>query len=164
MKAIRTTVAVLLAVLLCLSACSRKDKVIPRATMADIYADLFIADQWLRDQDDLFYNADTMRFYEPIFRKYGYTTLDFRKSANYYLQDSRRFARILRQASIQLEDHAKYLERLSSDMESVRSEIKRLMDATHVPTAFYDSSFFARAAGFRIALKQDEWGAWMPDN
>ena len=162
MRPIRTTVAVLLAALLCLSACSRKDKVIPRDTMADIYADLFISDQWLKEQGPLFVNADTTRFYEPIFRKYGYTTLDFRNSANYYLQDSRRFARILRRASIQLEEHAKYLERLSSDIETVRSEISRLMNSAHVPPAFYDSAFFANSAGFRIELQPDEWGAWMP--
>ncbi len=163
MKPIRTAFAVLLAALLCLSACVRKDKVIPRDTMADIYADLFISDQWLRDQaGTAFMDADTTRFYEPIFRKYGYTTLDFRNSANHYLQDSRRFARILQRASVKLEEHAKYLERLSSDIETVRAEIRRLMDATPVPMAFNDSAFFARAAGFTIDLRQDERGAWMP--
>ena len=163
MKAIRTAVAVLLAALLCLSACGRKDKVIPRDTMADIYADLFISDQWLKEQGGpAFMDSDTMRFYEPIFRKYGYTTLDFRNSANYYLRDSRRFARILQRASVKLEEHAKYLERLSSDIEAKQREIRRLMDAAPQPQAFYDSAFFARAAGFRIDLKQDEMGAWMP--
>ena len=163
MKAIRTAVAVLLAALLCLSACGRKDKVIPRDTMVDIYADLFISDQWLREQGGpAFMDSDTMRFYEPIFRKYGYTTLDFRNSANYYLRDSRRFARILQRTSVKLEEHAKYLERLSSDIEAKRWEIRRLMDAAPVPPVFYDSVFFARAAGFRIDLRRDEMGAWMP--
>ena len=163
MKTIRLSVAVLLAVLLCLSACGRKDKVIPRSTMADIYADLFISDQWLRDQSAEFMIADTTRFYEPIFRKYGYTTLDFRNSANYYLQDSRRFARILQKASSKLENHAKYLERLSTDIATIQHEISGLMSSAHVPAAFYDSAFFARAAGYRIQMEQDEWGAWMPE-
>ena len=162
MKTIRLSLAVLLAVLLCLSACGRKDKVIPRSTMSDIYADLFISDQWLREQPAAYMIADTTRFYEPIFRKYGYTTLDFRNSANYYLQDSRRFARILQKASSKLENHAKYLERLSTDIATIQHEISGLMSSAPIPMAFYDSAFFARAAGFRIKMEQDEWGAWMP--
>ena len=163
MRTIRPAVAVLLAALLCLCACSRRERVIPRDTMADIYADLFISDQWLKtQQNSVFIDADTVRFYEPIFRKYGYTTLDFRNSANYYLQDSRRFARILQRASIKLEEHAKYLERLSSDLTAARKEIRRLMDAAPAPAVFYDSTFFARSAGFHIELEQDERGAWMP--
>lgn len=163
MKPFRPAVAAVLAVLLCLSACSRKDKIIPRSTMADIYAELFLSDQWLRDKPELFVAADTVRFYEPIFRKYGYTTLDFRNSANYYLQDSRRFARIVQRASAQLEEHAKYLERLSNDVEASRERIDRLRFSAHFPPVFYDPVFFDRAAGYQIKMVQDEWGAWMPE-
>lgn len=155
-------VAMLLIAWVCLSACGRKDKVIPRDTMVDIYADLFVADQWLKEQGADFMAADTVRFYEPIFQKYGYTTLDFRNSANYYLQDSRRFARILQRVSSRLEDHAKYLDRLSSDISSIQSEIDRLKRSATLPAVFYDSAFFARSAGFEIELQADERGAWMP--
>ena len=162
MRPFRLSILALLLGLVCLSACNRKDKIIPRDTMVDIYADLFIADQWIKEQGAAFMAADTVRFYEPIFRKYGYTTLDFRNSANYYLQDSRRFARILQRASSQLSDHAKYLDRLSADILTIQSEIARLMHSASVPSVFYDSAFFARSARFPIDMEQDEWGAWMP--
>ena len=164
MRTLRTAVAAALALILCLSACRQKDKIIPRATMTDIYADLFLADQWLLEQGtETFRMTDTMRFYEPIFRKYGYTTLDFRNSANYYLQDARRFARILQRASSQLEERAKELERLSEDIETSRNEILRLMQAAPKPMLFYDEAFFERATFFQVKMVQDEWGAWMPE-
>ena len=164
MGTVRTVFLALLLALACLPGCGRKDKIIPREKMVDIYADMFLADQWIRDQGSLTYQVDTMRFYEPLFRKYGYTTLDFRNSANYYLQDPRRFARILQRASSKLEDHAKYLERLSTDIETIQNEIRSLMESASIPPLFYDSAFFARSgsAGYRIEMEPDEWGAWMP--
>ena len=162
MKPLRLSLLALSLAWLCLSGCNRKDKVIPRAVMADIYADLFVADQWLREQGPAFQEADTMRFYEPVFRKYGYTTLDFRNSANYYLKDPRRFARILQQASSQLEDHAKYLEQLSTDIASVQQEIRRLMRSATIPASFYDTSFFRMAVCYDLDMRLDERGAWMP--
>ena len=163
MRTLRTVVAAALALILCLSACRQKDKIIPRATMTDIYAELFLADQWLMGQRELFMEVDTMRFYEPIFNKYGYTTLDFRNSANYYLQDARRFARILQRASVQLEEKAKHLERLSDSMEALQNEITRLMQAAPKPTVFYDETFFERATPFHVKMERDEWGVWMPE-
>ena len=162
MKAsVRSSVVLLLA-LCCLFSCGKKDKLIPRSTISDIYAELFISDQWLREQPAEFRIADTCRFYEPIFNKYGYTTLDFRNSANYYLQDPRRFSRILQRASVQLEERAKYLERLSSDIESIREEITRLREAAVTPPVFYDSAFFAASAWSRPELEMNERGAYMP--
>ena len=166
MRTLRTVLLTALAVVLCLSACRQKDKIIPRATMTDIYAELFLADQWLADQGgDLYMAMDTMRFYEPIFNKYGYTTLDFRNSANYYLQDARRFARILQRASIQLEERAKHLERISEDMEKSQNEIERLKYSAHMPPDLSEvpqKAFYERIPGVYICLVQDEWGAWVP--
>ena len=163
MKPIRLSVILaLLSGLVCLSACQRKDKIIPRSTMVDIYADLFIADQWLKSQHEDFIAADTLRFYEPIFRKYGYTTLDFRNSANYYLQDPKRFARILQRTSAKLGEHAAYLERLSSDIESVRKEVDRLKVSAVIPAVFYDTAFFRKSAIYAMDMQLDERGAWMP--
>ena len=154
---------VLLLALCCLSSCGKKDKVIPRSTMADIYADLFISDQWLREQHVEFMKADTCRFYEPIFNKYGYTTLDFRNSANHYLQDPRRFSRILQRASARLDERAKYLDRLSLDIESIQGEIARLQEAAVMPPVFYDSTFFAASAWSRPDLEMNGRGAYMPE-
>ena len=44
MKKILTYIALAAVVMLCLSSCSKKGKVIPRGTMSEIYADIFIAD------------------------------------------------------------------------------------------------------------------------
>ena len=162
MKAFRSVILVLLVALTLLPGCGRKERIIPRDKMVDIYADLFLADQWLRDQGTAYVDADTMRFYEPVFRRYGYTTLDFRNSCNHYLKDSRRFARILQRASAKLSDHAKYLDRLSTDIQTVEAEIRRLMNSATVPPVLYDSAFFARSAGSEPDMRLDDRGAWMP--
>ena len=88
--------------LLCVS-CGREGKVIPKQKMAEIYADMFVADQWLAQNYKASRTADTTMVYESVFRKYGYDSDDYRASVNYYIQDPDRFARILRQTVIILD-------------------------------------------------------------
>lgn len=87
------------AILICLSACKKEAEVIPRAKLSKIYAELFVADSWLFiAPSEAKYKADTMAFYEPIFKKYGYSTADYLWSVEYYLNDPERFARIINKA------------------------------------------------------------------
>lgn len=88
----------MLAVLCCAVGCGRKGKVIPRAKMAEIYADMFIADQWIRDNPDCRKEADTTLFFEAIFQKYGYTKKDYEASVAEYVKDPTKFAKIFNKA------------------------------------------------------------------
>ena len=96
--------------------CSDGGKVIPRKKMVSIYADMFVADQWLNQNYKAERVADTSFVYEAIFEKYGYDSEDYRASVDYYIQDPDRFARILRQTVLELEDR----------MDEQRAELRKL--------------------------------------
>lgn len=73
-----------------------RDRVIPRAKLAEIYAEMFITDQWISGTHSVRRQADTSLVYEPILAKYGYTSADYRRSVDKYMDDPERYARILR--------------------------------------------------------------------
>ncbi len=74
-------------------------RVIPRKVFAEIYADMFVADQWAHSSSWQYRTTlDTTELYEPIFRKYGYTADDYIASVDYYLEDPVRYERILQRA------------------------------------------------------------------
>ena len=93
-----------LAALLLMISCGGDGRVIPKKKMTEIYADMFTADQWISQNYKASRVADTTMVYEAIFEKYGYNSDDYRKSVEYYIQDPDRFARILRQTVLVLED------------------------------------------------------------
>ena len=85
-------VLIFAAALLLLAGCGGK-KVIPADKLADIYADMFLADQWLRDHPDSRELADSSLFYDPIFERYGYSFEDFDYSMQYYTSARQRSSR-----------------------------------------------------------------------
>lgn len=94
---------VVLSLIVVTSGCGNKPRVIPAGTLSDIYVDLFLADQWIRDNNQLRKGADTTLYYEPVFRKYGYTTRDYQKSVEVYLMDPEKYAKILEKSVSKLD-------------------------------------------------------------
>ena len=91
-RAVIRVAAVALAALLLLSC--RGYKRIGVSTMADIYADMMIADQWVSSNPEYRRTADTTLFYGSIFRKYGYDFKDFDGSVKYYLREPEKYQKI----------------------------------------------------------------------
>ncbi|MBR5906690.1 MAG: DUF4296 domain-containing protein [Bacteroidales bacterium] len=126
--------AVLLVCLL--ASCSGKPRIIPRNEMTDIYAEMFLADQWLADHPSERKRVDTMLFYDPIFERYGYTFEDYDASVKHYLKDPERYSRIFRDASAKLKKgREKYL-----------AQMKRLEEVREFNSAIkgYSSSDFEK--------------------
>ena len=92
--------ALLLGILL--ASCGGRPRIIPRATLTDIYVDMFLADQWLKDHSGERSKADTCLFYDPIFARYGYTFEDYDATVKKYLDDPEKFSRIFRDAGAKL--------------------------------------------------------------
>lgn len=110
---------------LLLTACG--SRVIPRDKLAHIYAEMLLADQWIKNDRKLTRQADTSLVYEAIFEKYGYTTEDYRKSVEQYMQDPERFSRIFEQTEEILNqriDGINREERLQKTLDSLR-RVKR---------------------------------------
>ena len=95
-----------------LCSCSADEsRVIPRDKMSRIYAEMFVADQRIGQDRKARTMADTSYVYEPIFEKYGYTVDDYVASMAYYIKDADRYAKILRETSIILEQEIADLKR-----------------------------------------------------
>ena len=101
----RILLAVLSAALI-VAACSRGPKIIPGSKMEKICADMMMADQWVGLHTSTKFAIDTSLFYEPIFRKYGYTTDDFNASIEYYMRDPLKFSRMMKNVALKLEAEA----------------------------------------------------------
>lgn len=105
-------VLTVLLLLLSLGACKRKARVIPENKLADIYAEMFLADQWLSTNYSYKRVADTTLFYEPIFEKYGYNLDDFNESMRHYVKKPDKYAKILKTAGLKLDAQAKRLKKV----------------------------------------------------
>ncbi len=109
-----------MAVLLLLCACSGRPRIIPRGVLTDIYADMFLADQWLEDHRGERSRADTMLFYDPIFKRYGYTFEDYDASVRRYLKDPEKFSKIFRDASLKLKDKREVFIKKTERLEKIK--------------------------------------------
>lgn len=97
---------------LSLLSCGKDEgKVISRSKLAEIYAEMFLTDQWINTLP-LRKMADTSLVYEPILEKYGYSSKDYRKTVEVYLDDPERFSRVLRTTGEILDERLKELEEI----------------------------------------------------
>lgn len=103
-----------------LCCCGRKGEVIPKKTMASIYAEMFLADQWLTDHPEARKAADTTLFYNPIFKKHGYSSLDYEESVRYYIRHPEKYTQIMEEVSRLLTAEQTRLEKISEEQERVR--------------------------------------------
>lgn len=119
------------------SSCSSKPKVIPEDDFARIYADMFAADQLIA-QSAMNRMADTSLVYEPIFRKYGYTTDDYRTSSLAYLKKPKEYAKVYKKAAELLKARIDALT-IDQRREFARDSINRIMDMKHIrrPEIYY---------------------------
>jgi hypothetical protein len=77
-----------------LNSCRQKD-VIKEDVLSQIYAEMLMTDQWINSTAGLRLVADTSLVYEPILKKYGYTSADYRNSVEHYLKDPEEYADIM---------------------------------------------------------------------
>ena len=119
------TATLLLASLLLLS-CGKDDggKVIPKDKLSEIYAEMFVLDQWVGTESRLRREADTSMVYAPILEKYGYNYDDYLASVDYYMKDPERYSRILRTTS-------EILNRRLSDLQAQKEEMLSAERAAH---------------------------------
>ena len=90
--------------ILILSACSKdKEIIIPKNTLSEVLADMYLADQYISQYSSNVHLGDTVAVYEGIFNKYGYTYTDYNYSMAHYLKRSDRLVKIYKNAKTILE-------------------------------------------------------------
>ena len=145
-------------VLLLAVAC-RGPRVIPKDTLTDIYTDMFLADQMVRDADIPRAQMDTMLLYEAVFEKYGYDTEDYLYSLRYYLKDPERFGKVFENVVKRLEgevDALKKIVELRNRIASKRDADYPLVDSLLAP--FSKESVFVGLA--RVERDTSRYPAW----
>ena len=145
-------------VLLAAAAC-RGPRVIPKDTLTDIYTEMFIADQMVRDADIPRAQMDTMLLYEAVFEKYGYDTEDYLYSLRYYLKDPERFGKVFENVAKRLEGEVEALKKiveLRNRIASKRDADYPLVDSLLSP--FSKESVFVGLA--RVERDTSRYPAW----
>ena len=136
-------------VLAALASCGRGGRVIPSSTMSDIYADMFMADQWINQNQRARKTADTTNFYAPILREYGYTVEDYDATVKHYLRKPDKYAKILKSAAAKMNRKAKRLEAIEDAL------AKRVKFSPYQPSEFrYDT----------LRFRDDSLGLWPNDS
>lgn len=101
------------AALLALSVTScHRARIIPKKKFADISVEMILTDQWLRIHQEVNKTTDTALVYEPIFRRYGYTTDDYLKSETRYMREPNIYSKIMRRAGVKLDKEIKLLDKV----------------------------------------------------
>lgn len=102
-----------------LFSCAPRGRVIPKEKLAEIYADLFLADQWAADKR-LRHQLDTASLYGAVLERYGYTVEDYRVTAKEYLKDPERYAKIIKKTMKILEQREKDLKKEIQRQEALK--------------------------------------------
>lgn len=97
---------------LAVCSCARRSRVIPEDTLAKIYIDMLMQDQWIGSNSQYRKTADTTLVYDHIFADYGFTVEDYNRSVDYYIHHPKRFEKILTNAGKRMENYAKRLEKV----------------------------------------------------
>lgn len=131
---IRYLFLILTAALLCLSSCRDRKDIIPKGTMSKIYYDIYMTDEAVDANYGLRRMADTMRIYEPIFNKYGYTTEDYNRSVNFYLERPDKFEDVFEDTKTMLEKRKAELNAIL-EAEGKRPRLWSLVDSLELYTS-----------------------------
>ncbi|MBO6028859.1 MAG: DUF4296 domain-containing protein [Bacteroidales bacterium] len=145
-------------VLLVAVAC-RGPRVIPKDTLTDIYTDMFLADQVVREENIPRTQMDTMLLYEAVFRKYGYDTDDYLNSVRYYLKDPERFAKVFESVAKRLEGEIDALDKIVQHQQWVANQLgakRPQLDSILAP--FSKESVYVGLA--RVARDTSRYPAW----
>ena len=139
-------------------ACQRT-RIIPKDTLEDIYMDMFLADQVVREENIPRPQMDTMLLYEAVFQKYGYDTDDYLNSVRFYLKDPERFAKVFENVAKRLQGEVDALDKIVQHQEWVASKLganRPQLDSILAP--FSKESVYVGLA--RVARDTSRYPAW----
>lgn len=114
---------------------SRGPKLIPESELSEIFAQMFLTDQWINRHTNVRRQVDTTLLYDPIFEKYGYTFEDYYYSVSEYIERPDRFQKVMQNSSKILQARQKQLEAAKEIEDNNKKLIKSI-------SGFYDREEF----------------------
>jgi len=155
---VRRTLHIVL-LLVAVTVSCRGPKLIPREKLEDIYYDMLVTDQMLRDDADLRRQADTSLVYEAVFNRYGYDTDDYMYTVRNYLKDPERFAKSLEKVADRLHADANAVEKVVNYHDWVAKYMnQKRPPVDSVIAAFSRDSLFVGWA--RVERDASPYGGW----
>ncbi len=101
----------------------KEKKTIPDDTLADIFHDAFLVNAYIGEKHP---NIDSLRIYEPVFNRYGYTAEDVLHTiGNFSRRKSVRLGSIVEQAIERLAEESKQYEKQVIILDTIRNVAMR---------------------------------------
>lgn len=136
-------------VLLLAGACARH-KIIPDRKLAQIFHDAFLTNAYIGDRQ---MNVDSLKIYEPVFAKYGYTTEDvYYTIGNFSKRKSARLGDVVELAIEQLEAEGKALNREVAVLDTIDNVARRAFTRTVYADSLIRVGSLRDTARLRIAI------------
>ena len=117
-------IVALAALLAALCACNRA-RVIPENDLIRIYHDMFLADQWVRDNPDRRSAVDTTLLFDPVVRRYGYDFEDYDRTVHYYIDHNEKYVKLLNKVEEQLKKEGERLQKEADILTAREVELNR---------------------------------------
>lgn len=133
---------IVLTVVMSVSCRKQGAEVIPRAKLSSIYAEMLMTDQWVMSAKGVRLIADTSLVYEPILEKYGYTTEDYIRTVDVYMEDPERFAKVLRTTVEILDGRLLELKKEKRRQEALAAREKELKKMAEMLKSDFDPAEF----------------------
>lgn len=140
--------------------CGRKARLIPKGKLVDIYADMYMADQWMLLHPEMMRQADSFLVYAPIIEKYGYTLEDYRYSVDHYLLDPERFAKIITKSADDLKDLATAMDKEARGKDYWAKLLEK-MDGIKPAYQIYDSLFVGALDTYKVDIQMDSMSRYV---
>ena len=115
----------IVSLLLGAAACRKGPKIIPQKEFGRLYAELLLADQWVKLHPAERRTADTTLVYAEVLSRHGYTDEQVVASMKYYLRDPLRYRRSLDVTVSELEKHYNELDAELTAQDHVRDFLRR---------------------------------------
>lgn len=131
---IRMTLLCITCTALAAVSCRRDRDIIPENVMSRIYYDMYMTDEAVKANIRFRRMIDTLRIYEPVFNRYGYTSEDYTRSVDYYLERPDRFQEVFENTKLMLELRKAELEKII-EAEENRPKRWSVLDSLDIFTA-----------------------------
>ena len=141
-----------------MAAACKGPRVIPKDTLTDIYVDMFLVDQMVRDENIPQVRMDTLLVYEPIFEKYGYDTDDYLFTLRKSLRDPERFAKVFEEVANRLEVEVEDLNEIIERQNTLAVNQGKHPPVLSILAPFSKESFYAGLP--RVERDTSRFGAW----
>jgi hypothetical protein len=136
----------------------RGPRIIPKDTLTDIYVDMLMADQFVREENISRKQLDTMLVYEAVFNKYGYDTDDYLNSVRYYLKDPERYAKVFEDVAKRLQGEVDALEKIIEHREWLQRMGAKRPQIDSILAPFSKENVYLGLA--RVARDTSRYPAW----